>query len=108
MNIAENLLIKYQMLLNSLCLGMEFFFEMVTKNVEELPHNRKGWIEEIQPFFVHTQAFDSIDGKITKIHLLPLIFKLSRRIDKYTNSGHLPYKQGVAGSNRGGRRTTSS
>jgi len=37
MNIAENLLIKYQMLLNSLCLGMEFFFEMVTKNVEELP-----------------------------------------------------------------------
>ena len=45
MNIAENLLIKYQMLLNSLCLGMEFFFEMVTKNVEELSlllsqHNR--------------------------------------------------------------------
>jgi hypothetical protein len=37
MNIAENLLIKYQMLLNSLCLGMEFFFEMVMKNVEELP-----------------------------------------------------------------------
>ena len=42
MNIAENLLIKYQMLLNSFCLSVEFFFEMVTKNVKELPQKIRG------------------------------------------------------------------
>ena len=53
MNIAENLLIKYQMLLNSFCLSVEFFFEMVTKNVEELPRNRTSSNFWLKSFFFY-------------------------------------------------------